>query len=168
MNKLDAFANEQLKESVPEFNVGDTVKVHNRIKEGTKERIQMFEGTVIGRHGGGISETFTVRRVAYGCGVEKSNYAYKRNVDDPIFNRTGGLTQYTNVLVGFTDAQCKPDLAMRPYAKLVSPDGEVQVIYGGTVHRSIGYIAYQNRDAFQTGTAEYTYIHKLIDAAYAG
>ncbi len=72
MNKLDAFANEQLKESVPEFNVGDTVKVHNRIKEGTKERIQMFEGTVIGRHGGGISETFTVRRVAYGCGVEKT------------------------------------------------------------------------------------------------
>ena len=72
MNKLDAFTKEQLKETVPSFNVGDTVRVANLIKEGTRERVQMFEGTVIARHGGGISETFTVRRVAYGCGVEKT------------------------------------------------------------------------------------------------
>ena len=72
MNKLDAFASEQLKETVPSFNIGDTVRVHNLIKEGTRERIQLFEGTVIGRHGGGISETFTVRRIAYGVGVEKT------------------------------------------------------------------------------------------------
>ena len=72
MNKLDAFASEQLKETGPAFNIGDTVRVHNLIKEGTRERIQMYEGTVIARHGGGISETFTVRRVAYGCGVEKT------------------------------------------------------------------------------------------------
>ena len=72
MNKLDAFTSEQLKETVPAFNIGDTVRVHNLIKEGTRERIQMYEGTVIARHGGGISETFTVRRVAYGCGVEKT------------------------------------------------------------------------------------------------
>ena len=69
MNKLEVFASEQLKETVPSFNIGDTVRVHNRIKECTRERIQMYEGTVIARHGGGISETFTVRRVAYGCGV---------------------------------------------------------------------------------------------------
>ena len=72
MNKLDAFSREQLKETVPSFKVGDTIRVHNLIKEGTRERIQLFEGTVIARHGGGISETFTVRRVAYGCGVEKT------------------------------------------------------------------------------------------------
>lgn len=72
MGKIDTFVSEQLKEEVPQFNIGDTVRVHNNIKEGTRERIQMFEGTVIGRHGGGISETFTVRRVAYGCGVEKT------------------------------------------------------------------------------------------------
>jgi len=72
MGKIDAFVNEQLKEELPQFSIGDTVRVHNRIKEGSRERIQMFEGTVIGRHGGGISETFTVRRVAYGCGVEKT------------------------------------------------------------------------------------------------
>ena len=72
MNNFDAFKSEQLKETVPSFNIGDTVRVHNHIKEGTRERIQMYEGTVIGKHGGGISETFTVRRVAYGVGVEKT------------------------------------------------------------------------------------------------
>ena len=80
MNKLEVFASEQLKETVPSFNVGDTVRVHNRIKEGTRERIQMYEGTVIARHGGGISETFTVRRVAYGCGVEKTFPLHSPNV----------------------------------------------------------------------------------------
>ena len=72
MNNFDAFKSEQLKETVSSFNVGDTIRVHNLIKEGTRERIQMYEGTVIGKHGGGISETFTVRRVAYGVGVEKT------------------------------------------------------------------------------------------------
>ena len=71
-NKIDAFTKEQLKAEVPAFNIGDTIRVHNLIKEGNRERIQMFEGTVIAKHGGGISETFTVRRVAYGCGVEKT------------------------------------------------------------------------------------------------
>ena len=61
----------QMKESVDEFNVGDTVKVHNRIKEGNKERIQIFEGTVIAKKHGGVAETFTVRRISYGVGVEK-------------------------------------------------------------------------------------------------
>ena len=70
--KIDAFVSEQLKTEITPFNIGDTVRVHNLIKEGTRERIQMFEETVIGKHGGGISETFTVRRVAYGCGVEKT------------------------------------------------------------------------------------------------
>ena len=72
MNKIDAFTSEQLKTEVPQFAIGDTVKVHNLIKEGTRERVQIFEGTVIAKRGGGISETFTVRRVAYGCGVEKT------------------------------------------------------------------------------------------------
>lgn len=80
MNKLEVFANEQLKETVPSFNIGDTVRIHNRIKEGARERIQMFEGTVIARHGGGIGETFTVRRVAYGCGVEKTFPLHSPNV----------------------------------------------------------------------------------------
>ena len=80
MNKLDIFASEQLKAEVPSFNSGDTVRIHNRIKEGARERIQLFEGTVIARHGSGISETFTVRRVAYGVGVEKTFPLHSPNV----------------------------------------------------------------------------------------
>ena len=72
MDAVKIIANSSLKKDIPQFNIGDTVKVHNLIKEGTRERIQIFEGTVIAKHGGGISETFTVRRVAYGCGVEKT------------------------------------------------------------------------------------------------
>ena len=60
-----------MKSEVPAFEVGDTVKVHVRIKEGQKYRIQVFEGTVIAKRHGGIQETFTVRRVAHGCGIER-------------------------------------------------------------------------------------------------
>ena len=81
MNLLQAFTNEQLKTEIPVVNVGDTIRIHNRIKEGARERIQLFEGTVIAKHGGGISETFTVRRVSYGVGVEKTFPLHSPNVD---------------------------------------------------------------------------------------
>lgn len=64
--------NEQLKTDRPDFRVGDTIRVYARIKEGTRERIQMFEGTVLKRQNGGLRETFTVRRMSYGVGVEKT------------------------------------------------------------------------------------------------
>ncbi len=64
--------NEQLKENIPQFTIGDTVRVYARIKEGNRERVQMFEGTVVRRQNGGIRENFTVRRVAYGVGTEKT------------------------------------------------------------------------------------------------
>ena len=80
MDLIKAFTNEQLKESVPSFEIGDTVRVENKIKEGNRERIQIFEGTVIAKHGGGISETFTVRRISYGCGVEKIFPIHSPNV----------------------------------------------------------------------------------------
>ena len=80
MDLIKAFTQEQMKEEVPAFNIGDTVRIHNKIVEGTKERIQLFEGTVIAKHGGGISETFTVRRVSYGVGVEKTFPLHSPNV----------------------------------------------------------------------------------------
>ena len=80
MDLIKAFTNEQLKETVPTIKIGDTVRIHNRIKEGSRERIQLFEGTVIAKHGGGISETFTVRRISYGCGVEKTFPIHSPNV----------------------------------------------------------------------------------------
>lgn len=81
MNNFQAFVSEQLKENVPAIQIGDTVKVHNRIKEGSRERIQIFEGTVIARHGGGVTETFTVRRISYGVGVEKIFPIHSPNVE---------------------------------------------------------------------------------------
>ena len=70
----------QLREDPLVFNVGDTVKVHVRVKEGTRERIQVYEGTVIAKKNGGISETFTVRRVTYGVGVERVFPVHSPNV----------------------------------------------------------------------------------------
>ncbi len=81
MELIKAFTSEQLKKEVPVLNIGDTVKVHNKIKEGTRERIQIFEGTIIAKHGGGISETFTVRRVSFGVGVEKTFPVHSPNVE---------------------------------------------------------------------------------------
>lgn len=80
MDLIKAFTSEQMKAELPVVNVGDTVRIHNKIVEGTRERIQLFEGTVTAKHGGGISETFTVRRVAYGCGVEKTFPIHSPNV----------------------------------------------------------------------------------------
>ena len=88
MELLKAFTKEQLKTEVPVLNVGDTVKVHNKIKEGTRERIQIFEGTIIAKHGGGISETFTVR-VSFGVGVEKTFPVHSPNVDKVEIVRVG-------------------------------------------------------------------------------
>lgn len=72
MDVMQSIAQEYLKKDVPEFRPGDTVKVHIKIKEGSRERIQIFEGFVLKKQNGGIGETFTVRRIASGVGVEKT------------------------------------------------------------------------------------------------
>ena len=79
----------QLKASVPEFAVGDTVKVYNKIKEGNRERIQVFEGTVIKRQNGGARETFTVRKNSNGIGVEKTWPLHSPSVDNVEVVRKG-------------------------------------------------------------------------------
>ncbi len=83
-NKMDALkliAQDSMKNDVPQFSVGDVVKVHVRITEGGKSRIQVFEGTVIAKKHGGINETFTVRRVAHGCGIERVFPLHSPSVD---------------------------------------------------------------------------------------
>ena len=72
MDIIKSIEHEQLKNKIPDIKVGDTVRVHQRITEGNKQRIQVFEGIVIKKQNGGLNETFTVRRVAYGVGVEKT------------------------------------------------------------------------------------------------
>ena len=72
MNLLQQIARESLRTHLPNFRPGDTLKVHVKVIEGTRERVQIFEGVVIKRQGGGISETFTVRKISYGVGVERT------------------------------------------------------------------------------------------------
>jgi len=81
MTLIQALERENLKPEVPEFNVGDTVKVYNKIVEGDKERIQVFEGVVISRKNSSVRETFTVRRISFGVGVEKTFPIHSPRVD---------------------------------------------------------------------------------------
>jgi len=69
---IEKITNDQLRTDIPDFRAGDTVRVHARVVEGTRERIQLFEGVVIKRHGSGISETYTVRKISNGVGVERT------------------------------------------------------------------------------------------------
>jgi len=72
MDLIKAIESEQLRNDIPDFNVGDTVRVHVKVVEGSRERVQVYEGVVLKRVGGGLSETFTVRRISYGIGVERT------------------------------------------------------------------------------------------------
>ena len=81
MDIMTAVTQEYLKSDIPRFDVGDTVKVHIKIKEGARERIQIFEGFVLKRQNGGVNETFTVRRIASGVGVEKTFPLHSPKID---------------------------------------------------------------------------------------
>ena len=89
MDALKLIAQESVKKEIPAFEVGDTVRVQVRIKEGDKERLQAFEGTVIAKKHGGVAETFTVRRVSYGVGVERVFPVHSPNVDSVTVVRKG-------------------------------------------------------------------------------
>ena len=89
MDALKMIAQESVKAEIPQIGIGDTVKVHCRIKEGEKERIQIFEGTVIARKGSGVSETFTVRRTSYGVGVERTFPLHSPRLDHIMVIRRG-------------------------------------------------------------------------------
>ena len=81
MTLIEALERENLKPEIPEFKVGDTVKVYNKIVEGTRERIQVFEGVVIARKNSSVRETFTVRRISFGVGVEKTFPVHSPRID---------------------------------------------------------------------------------------
>ncbi|MDD2482165.1 MAG: 50S ribosomal protein L19 [Lutispora sp.] len=81
MDLIKLIESEQIKKDIPEFNVGDTVKVFVKVVEGARERLQAFEGFVLKRQGGGLTENFTVRRVAYGVGVERTFPIHSPRID---------------------------------------------------------------------------------------
>ncbi len=89
MHKIDAFVAEGLKEEIPEFGPGDTVAVHTKVREGDKERIQVFEGVVIKRKGSGINATFTVRKISNGVGVERIFPLHSPNIEKLVRLKSG-------------------------------------------------------------------------------
>jgi len=89
MDIIKSIEHEQLKNKIPELKVGDTVKVHQKIKEGNRERIQIFEGIIIKKQGGGVNATFTVRKIAYGVGVEKTFLVHSPMVEKVELVRVG-------------------------------------------------------------------------------
>lgn len=89
MDIIKAIENEQIKEDMPKFNIGDTVKVHVKIKEGTRERIQIFEGIVIKRQNAGVNETFTVRKISNAVGVERTFPVHSPKIEKVEVSREG-------------------------------------------------------------------------------
>ena len=89
MDIIKSIEHEQLKNKIPELKIGDTVRVHQRIKEGNRERIQVFEGIIIKKQGGGLNATFTVRKIAYGVGVEKTFLVHSPMVEKVEVVRVG-------------------------------------------------------------------------------
>ncbi|RBP68267.1 large subunit ribosomal protein L19 [Alkalibaculum bacchi] len=89
MNIIDVIEKEQIKNDIPQFNVGDTVKVHAKVVEGKRERIQIFEGVVLKKQNGGINETFTVRKISYGVGVERTFPLHSPRIDKIEVTRKG-------------------------------------------------------------------------------
>ena len=89
MDIIKSIEHEQLKNKIPDLKIGDTIKVHVRVKEGTRERIQVFEGIIIKKQGGGVNETFTVRRISYGVGVEKTFLIHSPTVEKVEVIRVG-------------------------------------------------------------------------------
>ncbi len=89
MDLIKLIEQEQIKNDITSFNVGDTVQVHYRIKEGNRERIQVFEGTVLKRQGGSVGATFTVRRISYGVGVERTFSLNSPKIEKLVVTRRG-------------------------------------------------------------------------------
>jgi len=89
MDIIKSIEHEQMKSKIPMLRVGDSVKVHVRVKEGNRERIQVFEGIIIKKQGGGVNETFTVRRISYGVGVEKTFLLHSPTVEKVEVTRVG-------------------------------------------------------------------------------
>lgn len=89
MDIIKAIEQDQLRSDLPQFNVGDTVEVHYKVKEGNRERVQVFQGTVLKRQGGSARETFTVRRISYGVGVERTFPLHSPKIEKIVVTRKG-------------------------------------------------------------------------------
>jgi len=151
MDIIKSIEHEQLKNKIPELRVGNTVRVHVRIKEGNKERIQVFEGIIIKKQGGGVNSTFTVRKTSYGVGVEKTFLVHSPLVEKVEVVRVGkarraklyylrdrvGKAAKTKELVGARienrEITVKEDLVEEPVAEETTAPEEAPAVETNTV-----------------------------------
>ena len=116
MDIIKSIEHEQMKNKIPALKVGDTIRVHQRIKEGNRERIQVFEGIIIKKQGGGLNETFTVRKISYGVGVEKTFLVHSPMIEKVEVVRVGKARRaklyYLRDRVG-KSAKTKEDIGAR-------------------------------------------------------
>ena len=123
MDIVKSIEHEQLKNAIPDIKVGNTVRVHVKIKEGNKERIQVFEGIVIKKQGGGVNETFTVRKISYGVGVEKTFLIHSPLVEKVEVVRVGKARRaklyYLRDRIGKA-AKTKEDIGARIETKMIN------------------------------------------------
>ena len=151
MDIIKSIEHEQLKNKIPDLKVGNTVRVHQRIKEGNRERIQVFEGIIIKKQGGGLNATFTVRKIAYGVGVEKTFLIHSPLVEKVEVVRVGkarraklyylrdrvGKAAKTKELVGARienrEITVKEDLVEEPVAEETTAPEEAPAVETNTV-----------------------------------
>ena len=151
MDIIKSIEHEQLKDKIPDLKVGDTVRVHQKIKEGNRERIQVFEGIIIKKQGGGLNATFTVRKIAYGVGVEKTFLIHSPLVEKVELVRVGkarraklyylrdrvGKAAKTKELVGARienrEITVKEDLVEEPVAEETTAPEEAPAVETNTV-----------------------------------
>jgi len=126
MNRLDGLEGRALRSDLPPFRSGDTVRVHVRVVEGEKERIQVFEGVVIRRRGGGASETFTVRKVSYGVGVERI-FPVHGPVVEKVEIKSRGHVRRSRLyyLRDLSGKKARLRSKIRDLTALIAPEGEV-------------------------------------------
>ena len=166
MDVIKAIEYEQLKNAIPEIKVGNTVRVHVRIKEGNKERIQVFEGIIIKVQGGGVNQTFTVRKTSYGVGVEKTFLIHSPLVEKVEVVRVGkarraklyylrertGKASKTKEMVGARienkEIVVKEDLAEQPVEvvnKEVAPEAPVAEVAAETAEKTAEVVAKESK-----------------------
>ena len=162
MDIIKSIEHEQLKNKIPDLRVGDTVRVHVKIKEGNRERIQVFEGIIIKKQGGGVNATFTVRKISYGVGVEKTFLIHSPLVEKVEVVRVGkarraklyylrertGKASKTKEMVGARienkEIVVKEDLAEEPVEvvnKEVAPETPVAEVAAETAEKTAEVVA---------------------------
>ena len=166
MDIIKSIEHEQLKNTIPDLKVGNTVRVHVKIKEGNKERIQVFEGIIIKKQGGGVNATFTVRKISYGVGVEKTFLIHSPLVEKVEVVRVGkarraklyylrertGKASKTKEMVGARienkEIVVKEDLAEQPVEvvnKEVAPEAPVAEVAAETAEKTAEVVAKESK-----------------------